>query len=118
MWKLVAVLLLSTSPALAQNSNAKTVANLCQKALETGTQVTECSGYVRGVLDANKIWFAAMSKQQHFLLLSMFYCAPDSLEAKDAAKLFVDWLKQNPKHENDLAANAIVIALREKYPCK
>lgn len=117
MWRLLAILLSSALPALAQ-SDAKTVANLCQKALSGGEQPTACSSYVRGVLDANQLWYAAMTKEQHFSLLARFYCAPVTLATKDAAKLFVDWLNLNPAHETDLAANAIDFALREKYPCK
>jgi len=80
--------------------------------------LASCSGYVREVLDTDQLWYSAMLKEKHFSVLAHFYCAPTSLQAKDAAKLFVDWLKQNPKHQDDPAANAIVLALREKYPCK
>jgi len=105
-------------PAVAQNSNAKTVGNVCQSALNGGAQLSSCSGYVRGVLDANQLWYTAALKEKHFSLLAQFYCAPETLQTKDAAKLFVDWLKQNPNHDTDPAANAIVLALRDKYPCK
>lgn len=118
MRKLLTVILLSASPALAQNSNAKTVANLCRNALTTGTHMNSCSGYIRGVLDADELWYAAMTKEQHFSILAHFYCAPSTLSTKEAAKIFVEWLKQNSKHETDSAANALVLALREKYPCK
>jgi hypothetical protein len=115
---LLAVIFLSALPVCAQNSDAKTVASLCEKALTAGTQSATCSSYIRGVLDANQLWYAAMTNQHHFSVLAQFYCAPNTLRTKDAAKLFVDWLKQNSKHETDSAANAIVLALREKYPCK
>ena len=118
MWRLIAILLLGALPAVAQNSSAKTVAALCQSAISGGKDLASCSGYVRGVLDADQLWYSAMLKETHFSVLAQFYCAPASLQTKDAAKLFVDWLKRNPKHENDPAANAIVLALRDKYPCK
>jgi hypothetical protein len=117
MWRLLVIFFLSALPALAQN-DAKTVATLCEKAVSGSGQRTVCSSYVRGVLDANQLWYTAMMKEQHFSLLARFYCAPTTLETKDAAKLFVDWLNRNPAHETDPAANAIDIALREKYPCK
>lgn len=118
MWRLIALFLLGALPAVAQNSSAKTVATLCQSAMHGGTDLASCSGYVRGVLDADQLWYSAMLKEKHFSVLAHFYCAPTSLQTKDAAILFVDWLKQNPKHEDDPAANAIVLALRDKYPCK
>lgn len=118
MWKLTALFLFSALTAVAQSSSAKTVAALCQSAINGGSDLASCSGYVGGVLDADLLWYSAMLKEKHFSLLANFYCAPTTLQTKDAAKLFVDWLKQNPKHEDDPAANVIVLALRDKYPCK
>lgn len=118
MWRLALLFVLSSLPALAQSTTAKTVAGLCQPAVAGGTQVASCSAYVRGVLDANQTWYNAMVKDKHFAILAYFYCAPATLQTKDAARLFVDWLNQNPSHQDEPAANVIVLALRDKYPCR
>jgi Rap1a immunity proteins len=118
MWKFILALVLFATPAFSQLIKAGTVRDFCQTALQAGGSTTECSGYVKGVLDANSLWYAAMLKEKHLEVLTKFYCAPDDLEAKDAAKLFVDWLGRNPKFEDQPAANVLALALKEKYSCK
>jgi hypothetical protein len=118
MWKIVASLILVTSPVFAQSVAAGTLRDQCQQALTTDGKGRECAGYVSGVLDADRLWYAAMLKERHLDVLVKFYCIPDNFETKDAAKVFVDWLAKNPTFDKELAANAIAFALRDKFPCK
>jgi hypothetical protein len=118
MWKLLALAVLVTVGAFGQSVKASTVRDACQQALKANGEGTRCGAYISGVMDANRLWYAAMLKEKHLEVLTKFYCAPDDLETKDAAKLFVDWLGRNPKFEEESAANALVLALREKYSCK
>lgn len=59
-----------------------------------------------------------MVKEKHFGVLTQFYCGPDGLKTKDAVALFVDYLAYNPTFGEQPAANVIVLALRNKYPCR
>jgi len=52
------------------------------------------------------------------VLVPKSYCAPDNLQAKDAANVFVEWIKKHPEYETQSAANAFVLAMREKYSCR
>jgi hypothetical protein len=116
--KLVILIALCASPALAQAIDGGTVRKQCEQALKNAGAGSECAGYVRGLLDANELWYAAMLKEKHLEVLTKFYCAPDNLQAKDAAKVFVEWIKKHPEYETQSAANAFVLAMREKYSCK
>jgi hypothetical protein len=49
---------------------------------------------------------------------SVLASAPDNLQAKNAAKVFVEWIKKHPEYETQSAANAFVLAMREKYSCR
>jgi|SRR5208337_4058075 len=116
--KLVIAIVLCALPALAQSIDGGTARKQCEQALKAGGAGSECASYVRGLLDANELWYAAMLKEKHLEVLTKFYCAPDDLQAKDAAKVFVEWIKKHPEYETQSAANAFVLAMREKYSCK
>ena len=119
VWKLVIAVGMCAVPALAQSADGGTIRQQCENALKTDSGAgSQCSGYMRGLLDANDQWFAAMLKEKHLEVLTKFYCAPDNLQAKDAAKVFVEWIKKHPEYESQSAANAFVFAMRDKYSCK
>jgi hypothetical protein len=116
--KFALILFLLSVPATAQSITANTVRDICKPAPASNAEHLQCSGYVRGVLDTNQLWYAAMVKEKHFGVLTQFYCAPDGLKASDAVALFVDYLAQNSTFGEQPAANVIVLALRNKYPCR
>ena len=116
--KLVISIVLCALPSLAQSIDGGTARKQCEQALKTGGADSQCAGYMRGLLDANDLWFAAMLKEKHLEVLTKFYCAPDDITARDAAKVYVEWIKHHPEYESQSAANAFVFAMREKYSCK
>jgi hypothetical protein len=119
VWKLVIAAGMCTVSALAQSADGGTIRQQCENALKTdGGAGSQCSGYMRGLLDANDLWFAALLKEKHLEVLTKFYCAPDNFQVKDAAKVFVEWIKKHPEYESQSAANAFVLAMRDKYSCK
>lgn len=117
--KVVIAVGMCTVSALAQSADGGTIRDQCENALKTdGGSGSQCSGFMRGLLDANDLWFAAMLKEKHIEVLTKFYCAPDTVQAKDEAKVFVEWIKHHPDYESQSAANAFVLAMRDKYSRK
>ena len=116
--KLLCAVGLCAVPVMAQSISGSTLREQCEQGVKANDAKSSCAAYVRGMLDASRLWYEAMQDEKHFAILSQFYCAPDGMRAKDAAILFLDWIKKNSKYETQPAANAFVLAMREKYPCK
>jgi Ssp1 endopeptidase immunity protein Rap1a len=117
-WQMVSKLLifgvLSVVPTIAQSVDCGHVRTQCESALKSGGPDSQCASYMRGLLDANGLWVAAM-KDKNQDVLKKFYCAPDDLPANEAAKVYVEWIKCHPDYESRSAANAFILAMREKY---
>ena len=72
----------------------------------------KCLGYVGGVLDT----YSVISQLYKNVNL---YCAPtQGIKIDTAISAVVDWLRKYPSKTNTPARSAVLLALREKYPCQ
>jgi len=70
-----------------------------------------CEGYVGGILDAYSLVKEVYTGIQ-------LYCAPQKgIMADDAVSAVIDFLKQFPSKTDIPASSAVLLALRNKYPC-
>jgi hypothetical protein len=69
-------------------------------------QVVKCLGYVQGAVD------------MMFAMNRVVFCIPDNTRPMDIMVTTVDWLRRHPDQRKYLAAGNLLLAAREKWPCK
>jgi hypothetical protein len=68
-----------------------------------------CLGYVVGALD--------MATQQGNGIKGWTFCTPEGVTQAQVMGITILWLKRNPKDRHVAAANSILRAMNEAYPC-
>jgi hypothetical protein len=108
----------SAEQAEEKNVTAEDLRAACEFYFEAHFQNRErvarkqvCNGFFFGLASS----VLALRSQER---LSYPYCFPGSLSTEDAVRAFLDWSKTAQSLDRYLAAEAALIALEEKYPCR
>jgi hypothetical protein len=71
----------------------------------------QCLGYVSGILDAYGVISGVYDNVN-------LYCAPATgVTVDEAVSAVVEWLRKYPSKSNMPARSAVLLALKDKYPC-
>lgn len=71
----------------------------------------DCYSYFYGVMDSYHSLAAILLDAQRI-------CLPEKLTPKEAYDIYWQWFEKHPEQDQLRASEAILRALREKYPCK
>jgi hypothetical protein len=79
-------------------------------------KVSICLGVVAGILDFERIWFAAANVAAG--KPAAHFCVPDSVSATQAAKVVVKYGNDHPAELNLPAVMIVISAMKEAFPCR
>ncbi|WP_434033734.1 Rap1a/Tai family immunity protein [Cupriavidus sp. a3] len=110
-------LMLCLNLAQAQETTAAQLAKECSSDPSTAKTAEElvglfrCIGYVSGVLDTHAVMVGVYRSQKAF-------CAPaDGVSHESAILALLQWLNRKPTRGDMSARSAVLLALRERFPC-
>lgn len=71
-----------------------------------------CQSYIAGVIDYHEL-FKSVSQQG----AKVDFCLPPSLTYSDLQRIILEYLQRNSSHPESPASAAILLGLREEFPC-
>lgn len=113
--------LLLAAPVLAQEERVETLAlstadlyRLC------AAGSPDCTAYIAGVIDTailNHTLFSVGRGRGFVGPGQISFCFPEEIRNGDPAELFMDFVDENPGQGEFSAAEGVLLALNEKFPC-
>jgi hypothetical protein len=77
-----------------------------------------CLGFVQGVMDADGIWQAGVSKGLGSKTTGIVpYCVPNDVSWPQIIRVLVKWLEENPDKLNSPGYDVIYWAMSKNFPC-
>lgn len=104
---------------LGDNFTAADLNDMCRYYSKDGTKIptakfidaTTCWAYIRGVADVTD----GMMKNQ---ILNQTFCLPDNAKTDEIVQVFIKYMKNYPEQLHYPASAAIMLSLRDAFPCK
>lgn len=113
--------LLLAAPVFAQEERVETLGLSTAKLYRLcAAGSPDCTAYIAGVIDTailNHTLFSVGRGRGFVGPGQISFCFPGEIRNEDPAKLFMDFVEENPGQGEFSAAEGVLLALNEKFPC-